>query len=290
MPLLAIPTVVRRRRWIVCRLIFSLGLVAVAGSGLADEQTDVPTPVCSTDFEKPDKPGLYKTLERHKLLEVVEGQGVNGSHAIKATYVGGERGSSRIVTSFVLPQKLDEATLVYDVKFDRDFQFVKGGKLHGLGPEKPITGGRDMKPDGWSARAMFDADGLKSYVYCQNKEGKYGKGPERRIKYKFQKGRYYSVCIYVKLNQPASKANGVVRIYVNGKGVAEHRAIRFRSVEGENTRISRLLFSTFHGGHDPSWAPKDGSGKYVNVHAYFDNLAVYDGLHLRKKPGAEDHD
>ena len=32
--------------------------------------------------------------------------------------------------------------------FDEDFQFVKGGKLLGLGPERHITGGRPIIPEG----------------------------------------------------------------------------------------------------------------------------------------------
>lgn len=34
------------------------------------------------------------------------------------------------------------ATLVFDVRFDHDFQWMLEGKLHGLGPAKPVTGGR----------------------------------------------------------------------------------------------------------------------------------------------------
>jgi hypothetical protein len=39
--------------------------------------------------------------------------------------------------------------------FDQDWQWVLGGKLHGLGPEQPITGGNERLPTGWSARVTF---------------------------------------------------------------------------------------------------------------------------------------
>lgn len=264
-----------------------LGLVSAIGPGaaIASDKPEKEKPVCATDFETADKLGLYDALQRNSLLEVVDGEGVDGSKALRATYKGYNRGSQRITAQFELPKHLDEATLVFDVKFAKGFQFVKGGKLHGLAPDNSITGGKKMAPEGWSARAMWKPKGLSSYIYCQNKKGQWGQEPDRTIDFNFKTERYYSICIHVKLNDPVKKANGSVRIYVNGKGVAEDRGVQFRSVDGEHTKISRLLFSTFHGGHSPDWAPKDKNGNYTEVYADFDNFAVYEGLHVRKKPG-----
>lgn len=270
-----------------CALLPILITALLPGAAGAQNRGDTPSPVCSTDFESPDELGLYKQLARGEFLEIEEGEGVGGSNALKATYRGCKEGSQRITRAFKLPKQLDEATLVFDVKFDEGFQFLKGGKLHGLGPDKHITGGREMKPDGWSARAMWRPDGLTSYVYCQDKEQKYGQGPDRRLNHTFKTERYYSISIYVKLNHPVDKSNGSMRVYVNGKGVAEDRNIKFRSIDGDHTKITHFLFSTFHGGEDPSWAPKDKDGNYTDVYAYFDNIAVYEGLHVRKKPGED---
>jgi hypothetical protein len=247
-------------------------------------EEDPVRPICATDFESPDELGLYDRLKRDKLVKVVNGKGVAGSKALRVTYRGNKNGSERIVNTFKLPEALDEATLVFDVKFDKDFQFLKGGKLHGLGPDNRVTGGDKVKPDGWSARAMWRDDGLETYVYCQDKDTRWGQKPDRKIEFQFQTQRYYSISIYVKLNDPAEKSNGSMRIYINGKGVAEDRDIRFRAEQGDHTKITHLLFSTFHGGEDPSWAPKDKNGEYKDVYAYFDNFAVYEGLHLRKIP------
>lgn len=249
---------------------------------IASDNSD---PICATGFESPDKLGLYDRLKRDDLVEVVDGKGVGGSKALKVTYRGNKEGSERIVNTFKLSRPLDEATLVFDVKFDEGFQFRKGGKLHGLGPNNRITGGHKVKPDGWSARAMWHADGLKTYVYCQNKENKYGQGPDQSLDFIFEKERYYAVSIYVKINDPIEKANGVARVYVDGKCIAEDRGIQFRAEGGDHTRITHLLFSTFHGGDSKSWAPKDKNGKYIDVYAYFDNFAVYEGQNVREKPG-----
>lgn len=64
---------------------------------------------------------------------------------------------------------------------------------------------------------------------------------------------------------------------VDGQGAKACKALK----------VTHLLFSTFYGGSDPSWAPKDKDGKYMDVHAYFDNLVVYEGLHIRKRPGLD---
>ncbi|MFA9480395.1 polysaccharide lyase [Phycisphaerales bacterium AB-hyl4] len=57
--------------------------------------------------------------------------------------------------------------------------------------------------------------------------------------------------------------------------------LEFRSVDSDQSLIQRLLFSTFHGGSDPDWAPKDEADNYVAVHAYYDNFAVHNERYVR---------
>lgn len=82
-------------------------------------------------FESSGQSALYELLANGSHREVVENEGVNGSQALKVTYEGGERGSERVTARLKLGERGPEYTLNYDVKFDEDFQFVKGGKLHG---------------------------------------------------------------------------------------------------------------------------------------------------------------
>ena len=103
-------------------------------------------PVLEETFER-KRGELRQELEKHDQLEVVKGVGVDGGAAIRATYVPSKRGSERIVVSYPIKPAL-EYTLNYDVKFEKDFDFTHGGKLHGLGPDKPVTGGKAMRPDG----------------------------------------------------------------------------------------------------------------------------------------------
>jgi hypothetical protein len=221
---------------------------------------------------------------RHALLDLAPGEGVGGSTGLRATYVGEDRGSSRIVMQQRLPERGTEYTLVYDVRFEDDFQFVRGGKLHGLGPSRPITGGQPMRPDGWSARVTFGPEGsIRTYLYNQDQTGVYGTTRPARD-FRFQTGEWHAVSLHVKLNDP-DEANGFAHIYVDGERVVAHDNVRFRGEDGDHTLIDRVLFSTFHGGSNPDWAPRTEDGEYATVHATFDNFAVYRGAFVRAQAG-----
>lgn len=56
----------------------------------------------------------------------------------------------------LLPQAMEEATLVYKVRFGPKFDWVRGGKLPGLCGAKCLTGCKEVTGlDGWSARSMW---------------------------------------------------------------------------------------------------------------------------------------
>ncbi|MFO7776313.1 MAG: hypothetical protein R6W89_10990 [Candidatus Hydrogenedentota bacterium] len=236
----------------------------------------------SFDAEEPGR--LHERLERHELLSIAEGEGVDGSNGLKADYVGYDEGSRRIVLRDTLDKAMSEATLSYDVKFPEEFQFVRGGKLHGLGPESPVSGGHDREPHRWSARVTFSGDeSVRTYVYDQTEGVTYGVGRSPDNGFTFSREQYHAVSMHMKLNDP-DEANGFVDIYVDGERVVSHDNLRIRGTGGEETLIQTLLFSTFHGGSGPSWAPVDEEGEYTTVHAFFDNFAVHEGEAIREAP------
>ena len=228
---------------------------------------------------------LKEKLIAHKLLELVPKQGTHQSNGLKATYKSYPRGSERIVVRYPFGESGMEYTLLFDVKFDKDFQFVKGGKLHGLGPKYPITGGNTMKPKGWSARMMFHKhNSIQTYIYCQNKKSKWG-ATSQNPKFKFEKDRYYAISYHVRLND-LGKANGFAHIYIDGHPIIQHEGIEYRGSDDPATLISQFLFSTFHGGHTPDWAPKDAEGNFKDVYIYYDNFAVVKGIFVKDKIGS----
>lgn len=257
--------------------------VLAASSGTARPVS--PAPVLAEDFES-DQGAVYRLLAEDPRLVAMAGEGVGGGRALRTTYVGGPTGSGVMVRVIPLGQAGSDYTLNYDVRFDRDFQFVLGGKMHGLAPARPIAGGKALRPDGWSARVMWRENGRPvTYTYHQDQGDQYGEDGRAVRPFAFAVGRYYAVSLHVRLNDAGDRSNGFVRLYVDGILVSAQEGVRLRGASGADGLISTFLFSTFHGGGDPSWAPRDAAGGYTDVHAYFDNLAVYAGERIRKQPG-----
>ncbi len=235
-------------------------------------------------FDAEEPAGLFERLLAHQHLSLAEGEGVDGGNALLASYVGYDRGSERIVQRHDLDREMPEATLSYDVKFAEDFQFVRGGKLHGLGPASPVTGGHDREPHRWSARVNFSGDeSVRTYVYDQDPDAVYGVGAGPGNGFTFTRDQYHAISMHMKLNDP-EESDGFVHIYVDGDLVVQHDGLRIRGAGGDETLIQTLLFSTFHGGSSPQWAPTDEDGDYTTVHAYFANFAVHEGQSVREAP------
>jgi hypothetical protein len=243
-------------------------------------------PVLSMDFEsvEPGSPAAH--LLEHDKLSLAPGEGNGGSNGLLATYTGYDRGSQRIVRRIPLPDPGLEFSLNYDVKFDADFQFVRGGKLLGLGPVKHVTGGRPIIPEGWSARVTFtQGEGAKLYTYHQDMKGQYGDRGAIKAPFRFDRERFYAVSLHVRVNDPPEASNGFSRLYIDGQLIEQHENLRLRAAGGDDTLINRFMFSSFHGGHRPHNAPRDKGGKYTTVHAVFDNISVYTGERIRQTAG-----
>ena len=227
------------------------------------------------DFEESfDKEKYFKFSN---LVEVKQFNEYENNKALRVTYEAYNEGTKRITSRFPLITKVDTATFFYDVCFETDFQWVKGGKLHGLSPDAPVTGGNKRRGDGWSARILFKEKGkLQNYLYDQNTKVRYGFG-SKSINQVFFKRRWHRVTMQLQLNAKG-KYDGFLKTYVDGVKVVENNNVIFRTDFSDKSLISNFLFSTFHGGNKKSFAPQDSSG-YKNVHAWFDNFTVLKGIH-----------
>ena len=183
------------------------------------------------------------------------------SHDIDKTPVGG---TQFFATLNQAPH--DALCLSYWVRFSLKFEFVKGGKLPGLFGGT-VNDGRKI-PDGtngFSTRYMWRERGageVYAYLPTSVEHGtSIGRGS-----WQFQPEQWYHLEQQVILNT-LDRSNGSVTVWVNDRWVLSQPNLQFRTTS--NLKIDGILFSTFFGGGDRTWAtPK-------SVHADFANVQIY---------------
>lgn len=205
--------------------------------------------------------------------------GIQGK-IVQAIYVPTSQGSERIGHYFSLNQSVSSATLSFDVKLHTEFEFVRGGKMHGLGGGSVTTGCDPISPDGWSVRMMWREEGVPIlYIYHQDRVSECGDLFYPVNDFKFSRGHWYRVEIYVQMNSGIGTADGRASLYIDGERLVDVTNLNF---SGNNSvQIDRFLFSTFYGGSDSSWSPSK------NTFAYFDNFTVHPGLRISGDEGTE---
>lgn len=177
------------------------------------------------------------------------------------------------VKAFLL-KEVDTALVSYNIKFDSNFEFVKGGKLPGLCGKDCITGGGSSDgTNGWNARLMWRADGnVVQYVYYpdMNDPNHPGYGEDMPwtgfvSQNKFIPDKWHKVSTMIIMNTPGVK-NGIIRSWFDGELCLNRTDISFRTVS--TVKIDKFYISTFYGGSDESWAP--GKDAFI----YFDDFLV----------------
>ena len=172
--------------------------------------------------------------------------------------------------------------LKYPAVFDKDFDWVKGGKLPGLWGGAPGAGGGEWNDKGYSFRVMFREGGQAvAYIYMCTDQGTYsgdekcklvknqGKGFDdiahhtngagidlwRQSKMKFVKGSVNTVAIKLTVNSPG-KADGLVQLTVNGE------TQRFDGMQWceKPKKVEGIVFASWMGGGDDSYAPHQKQG------------------------------
>jgi hypothetical protein len=149
----------------------------------------------------------------------------------------------------------DQLRLSYFVRFSDNFEFVKGGKLPGLFGGTGNSGG-DIPDgtDGFSTRYMWRRDGRgELYAYLPTSE-KYGTSIGEGS-WQFKTGIWHHLEQIVTLNNP-DKTDGRIQVFVDGVEAIDREGLTFRTTA--DLKIEGILFSTFFGGSDSSWAtPND---------------------------------
>jgi hypothetical protein len=218
------------------------------------------------------EPGPY-TLERWKRdwpgCEFQDG--IKEGHAsvvrrgednwLRVTYAVGGIGPEKGGVGWRFPIGWNEsAELRYTVRFSKDFDWVKGGKLPGLcgGPEN-VSGGRPADgTNGFSARLMWRKDGRgEAYVYHKHQPERYGESFSFPQDFRFPTEKDVHVRLAVAMNS-VGKRDGSVRVWIAIGEAKEQLMVERADMEwrtAETFPVDSLYFETFHGGSDESWAP-----------------------------------
>ena len=222
--------------------------------------------------------GVTSRTDLHGAVDIVADPDPSGAHknALRVFYAAdnyARRGGSGAQWTKKL-SGYDELYVAYDVFFEDDAEFVKGGKL----PRLQSTGWHSnagVPADGtdrWTAGLMWKPDGkLASYVYHANMPGNYGDthywddGVDGQIY--FQPGKWHTIEVRAVMNTPGV-LDGRMQGWFDGELAFDTRDFMWRMPGGEHLDIGEFLFTTFYGGSDSSWAPS------TDQHIYFDNFVI----------------
>jgi hypothetical protein len=152
----------------------------------------------------------------------------------------------------------DDVVLSYVVRFSPDFDWRRGGKLPGLGggPGKTTGGRRADGINGFSVRPMWRADGrMEAYAYHAGQTKDYGDSFSLPKTFQLPRDQDVNIRLRVRLNHP-DRADGLLELKVSYDNTSAEVTVQTMVWRKAATlRADKLLFETFHGGSDLSWAP-----------------------------------
>jgi len=148
----------------------------------------------------------------------------------------------------------------YQVKFDANFSFQKGGKLPGLYFKEPVSGGEKVS-EGGSIRYMWRKNGRGDcYLYYPAKKQKFGES--NFTVNGFKKGEWHTI----KMAYNTEKKELLTCIDEKNPMILKRD---FKS------DCSGIFYSTFFGGHTKSWAAvKDEFIEFKNFQLVLDGIDI----------------
>ena len=145
----------------------------------------------------------------------------------------------------------EEYCLEYRVRFLSNFEWVKEGKLPGLGGGSLPSGGK-TDSNGTTARFLWKGGGaLKIYLYRAGQSSKWG--DEEDLKTKLVADQWIRLKERVRLNRPG-EYDGQIEAWVNGERVYSRSDFIFRT-NLASWKLDTFLFETFYGGGSSEYAP-----------------------------------
>jgi hypothetical protein len=196
-------------------------------------------------------------------IDVIQNQdSVNGSKVLKWYFPQGGVGPRACGGQWLtdLGRDYDELYLSYKIKFKPGFEWVLGGKIHGLLGEPDNDGNAPPPYDGgFNILICWDETpgrNIKFYYYHQDQTHNYG--DIYLWDQAIETDRWYTITLRAVMNtvnNGVGSNDGILEGFVDGKLVAQLGGIRFRNFDYIGINI--LEISTFYGGFEDYWAPKN---------------------------------
>ena len=171
-----------------------------------------------------------------------------GSHHVQA---GANLASSR---TYRLTQ-----TLFFEPEFDWGGS-NEGGKVgFGLGGGSAPSGGV-LQTDGFTLRLMWRGNGdgtarLVAYSYAADRSQHLPYGDDYILgNFEIPVGSWFEVTIEVKTNSTTEQNDGSLRVWVGSDLALQRDNVTWQSSGGQPA-VQKLIYTTFYGGNDSSWAP-----------------------------------
>lgn len=160
-------------------------------------------------------------------------------------------------------ESFEKCTAEYQVMFPAGLDFVKGGKLPGLGGGTSPGGGKKSDgSDGFSARIMWREYGeIFQYMYWKERPPEKKHGHNLPWNEYFIPGQWYALRTEIVMNTPGER-NGKITSWLDGKLVLDQEGA-YRAL-GATFGIDNFNFTTFFGGATPDWAPTKDEVIYFN--------------------------
>ena len=192
--------------------------------------------------------------------------------ALRLTLQPRSGGSNHFTSGITLDDPVERITVTQILDFDENFSWgssAKAGKIgFGVGGGSTPTGGRG-ETDGWTARLMWREARDRSrmqlafYLYHAGRPGKWGE--DEPFNFELVAGQPIVVTYTVQVNSGPGRSDGWIKGWINGELVAERDGIMWtRTGSVADTRVSKIIGSTFHGGNTSAWSPRRASSVEIS--------------------------
>jgi len=188
---------------------------------------------------------------------------------LRISYIKDHFGVRQTGISFpiIFKRTYNELHFRYYLNFENGFDFKLGGKLPGLmGYDSYKCSGFGNQPNGsngWTMRFMWREKGkIVVYAYLpKSHNGKYGGqkwGQDISCDTIVEYDKWYCLDQYINIGTP-NKDDGELKVWINDELKIDMNDICYGYENNEYFKIGGIYFSTFHGGHDKEWAPRNDS-------------------------------